>query len=407
VRVERVEPASIGLPGFAAAPGGVRSFDDDALTEVGGAPSMAKRRALSSRSDDEEQTVVRGMPTIDPDLGDDLPTESELLVPDLDRAEATGGVALADSQRIPLVGGARARGAGREARPPLPIPPPPAAAPSPSSMGSASSSAITGRVPLVGGDSGVVVPIQAPATGRVPLVEPKAQPPAKAPPSSRGTSPGKTPSGAPGKVPLATPVPPSRPGAVTLRAEELDAIDPAASVDTPLPPAFDPLADDTTGGYPLAEPLRQHIYGAAKRARSEAEPGLDLGDPMAKTIPMIIEAAERAQRAARSQAAKSGRGTGPSRAVAVPGPLPPAAGAPSAQPGANGPAAAATAVAVAGKPPLVGLGANPRGSGTSIPAAKLSDVIEGPIRIRRSEISWTIVGLVAILIVLIVLFLAR
>jgi hypothetical protein len=211
-------------------------------------PSETTPLRAVRREADEDMTSVEGMPRaaepeIDPDLGEDSPTDANLALPELgdapseeDRApltipilltEPTGKLPLpAVTSRVPLA--------------PVPIA---------SSLSSGHREATTAP----GG-----IPLRAEKTGKVTLVPPP-------PPAAK------------------SPLPPSMlspAGRAAAEATRLAALDSASSTDTPLPPVPDPMSLDDTARHPLAEPMLDGFSGL-KMFRAELPPALD--DDMAQT----------------------------------------------------------------------------------------------------------------------------
>jgi tRNA A-37 threonylcarbamoyl transferase component Bud32 len=217
--------------------------------------------------DEQAPTGIRGEPDLDPDLGEDTPTDTSITLPEMEEEPAPIAV--------------------RDLTTPMVLTEP---------TGRVPLTAVTNKMPLVKSaiatpfgtvtvaeppKSALAVPLTAPPTGRVPLVaETKSGvTPIPSEPPARGLALKADPSS---KVPLATPVPPeapaSKPVAVEAREDSMDS--------TPLPPPH----IDETARHPLAEPLREHLANAAgfKLLRADDKPAGDgVGDSMSLTIPAV------------------------------------------------------------------------------------------------------------------------
>jgi tRNA A-37 threonylcarbamoyl transferase component Bud32 len=280
VRLDKVEASQSAPP--------VTPVDEDEKT----AKAPEANAPISTFEDEEAQTHVaeealsRTAPIrperraeevdLDPELGDDSPTDASLNLPEMDAdgipRELTTPMLLAEpTGRVPLAHATAKY--GRVAGIAVPL-------------GEAKSR------------PSIAVPLQASLSGSASLRPPLGE--ASRVPLMAPTT---------GKVPLATPVPSAAPASLPLRAERPAALpeplDPSSSMDTPLPPIIDPAIDDTAR-HPLAEPLREHLAaaGSLKLLRAEpSQPNLPkFGDSMSLTIP-----AETPKRA--PARGKGGRGT--------------------------------------------------------------------------------------------------
>jgi hypothetical protein len=218
----------------------LRTFEDDeARTSV--AEDVSRTADLGPLRSEAADIVVSSsdvdLDDIDRDLGEDIPTDASLNVPEIDASDPANRDMTA---RLLL------------AEPTARIPPRMAVTlPMPRAAGIAMPLGETHRPSAV-----IAVPLQAPPTGRVPLQ-------------------------AHLSTPLATPPTVQR---VNLGPSLLPEIDPSSSSDTPLPPVPDPrLLDDTTR-HPLAEPLRQHLASASSLKLLRVDES-SLSDSMSMTIP--------------------------------------------------------------------------------------------------------------------------
>jgi tRNA A-37 threonylcarbamoyl transferase component Bud32 len=291
-----IEKLEARAEGSSLAPPAAKGFEDEeAKTAVAEDVSRtANLRPMPRGAADLAISSSTG--DLDADFGEDIPTDASLNIPEIDvndpaNRDMTARLLLAEpTSRFPL------------------MVPPPSRTPSPKTpmagiavpLGETRKPSANLAVPLRSESGAVMVPLQAPPTGRVPLSAPMST--TSTPPTATGR--------APQELPLATPVPPTRPSL-------LQELDPASSTDTPLPPVPDPRLLDDTARHPLAEPLRQHLAlaGNLKLLRADESSSSDpLSDSMSMTIPEERTSRPKPQPSARP-AAKKGRAAAKKRST--------------------------------------------------------------------------------------------
>ena len=248
------------------APPPARAFEDEeARTGVADDVSRtANLRPMPRDADELSISISNG--DLDPDLGEDIPTDASLNIPEVDASDPanrdmTARLLLAEPQSRLALAVAPPRWETARA-PGIAVP-----------LGESRKPSAQVAVPLRSESGAVAVPLQAPPTGKLPL-----EAPAQSPPTGRASR----------EVPVVAPAPPARPAA-------LADVDPSSSSDTPLPPIPDPrLLEDTTR-HPLAAPLREHLAGGGSvkvlradgrsLAPAPAPASESLADSMSMTIP--------------------------------------------------------------------------------------------------------------------------